>query len=66
MRPLPQRRPRLSAGATFHGILGEGRGQRAHAEDALIALTGLAGRMTIKIDGGNHLYEFDYTLANPR
>jgi hypothetical protein len=25
-------------------------------------LTGLTGRMTIKIDGGNHFYEFDYML----
>lgn len=25
-------------------------------------LVGLAGRMTIKIDGGKHSYEFDYTL----
>jgi hypothetical protein len=26
------------------------------------ALTGLTGRMTIKIDGGSHFYEFDYIL----
>ena len=26
-------------------------------------LAGLAGRMTIKIDGGTHFYEFDYALA---
>jgi hypothetical protein len=25
-------------------------------------LTGLAGRMTIKIEGGKHFYEFEYTL----
>jgi hypothetical protein len=25
-------------------------------------LTGLTGRMAIKIDGGVHSYEFDYTL----
>jgi hypothetical protein len=25
-------------------------------------LTGLNGRMTIRIEGGNHSYEFDYTL----
>jgi len=25
-------------------------------------LTGLTGRMTIKIDAGNHFYEFDYML----
>jgi hypothetical protein len=26
------------------------------------ALAGLAGRMTIAIDGGNHSYEFEYTI----
>ena len=26
-------------------------------------LEGLAGTMTIKIEGGKHSYEFDYTLA---
>jgi hypothetical protein len=26
-------------------------------------LTGLSGRMTIKIDGGKHFYEFDYTIT---
>lgn len=26
-------------------------------------LTGLAGRMTIKIEGGKHYYDFEYTLA---
>jgi hypothetical protein len=26
-------------------------------------LAGLAGRMTIEIDGGNHSYEFEYTIA---
>jgi hypothetical protein len=26
------------------------------------ALTGLAGRMGIRIEGGQHFYEFDYTL----
>lgn len=26
-------------------------------------LTGLAGQMTIKIDGGKHSYDFEYTLA---
>ena len=27
-------------------------------------LTGLTGSMTIKIDGGNHFYEFDYALPD--
>ena len=29
-------------------------------------LAGLAGRMTIKIEGGKHFYEFEYTLADGR
>lgn len=29
-------------------------------------LTGLAGTMTIKIDGGRHFYEFEYTLGQQR
>lgn len=28
-------------------------------------LTGLAGSMAIKIDGGQHLYDFEYTFAGP-
>ncbi len=28
-------------------------------------LAGLAGKMTIRIDGGKHFYEFDYTLPDP-
>jgi hypothetical protein len=27
-------------------------------------LTGLTGSMTIKVDGGNHFYEFDYALPD--
>ncbi|HEY9064342.1 MAG TPA: DUF3224 domain-containing protein [Burkholderiaceae bacterium] len=27
------------------------------------ALTGLAGTLTIRIEGGQHYYDFDYTLA---
>jgi hypothetical protein len=27
-------------------------------------LTGLAGKMTIKIEAGKHYYEFAYTLAH--
>jgi hypothetical protein len=26
-------------------------------------LAGLAGRMTIDLDGGDHSYEFEYTIA---
>jgi Protein of unknown function (DUF3224) len=26
-------------------------------------LAGIAGRMTIEIDGGNHSYDFEYTIA---
>ena len=26
-------------------------------------LAGLAGKMAIKIEGGKHFYEFDYTIA---
>lgn len=26
-------------------------------------LVGLSGRMAIKIEGGEHFYEFDYTVA---
>ena len=29
------------------------------------ALTGIAGSMTIIIEGGKHSYEFEYTLASP-
>jgi hypothetical protein len=29
-------------------------------------LVGLAGKMTINIVGGKHLYEFEYTLAKPQ
>jgi hypothetical protein len=29
-------------------------------------LAGLTGRMTIKIEGGKHFYEFEYTLADGR
>ena len=29
------------------------------------ALTGLAGRMSIRIEEGRHFYDFDYTLASP-
>jgi hypothetical protein len=27
-------------------------------------LAGLAGQMTIKIEGGKHFYDFEYTLAD--
>lgn len=29
-------------------------------------LTGIAGTMIIKIEGGNHFYEFEYTLGEQR
>jgi hypothetical protein len=29
------------------------------------ALKGIAGTMIIRMDGGKHTYDFDYTLANP-
>jgi hypothetical protein len=29
-------------------------------------LVGLAGKMTINIVDGKHLYEFEYTLAKPK
>ena len=28
-------------------------------------LTGITGKYTIKIEGGKHFYEFDYTLGAP-